>query len=625
MHRAALALCLALVAGPSSAQEAPFWPGANYDPAIPTVRQVLGHDPGAEITPPEQMGQYLQALQKAAPTRSRLFEYARSWEGRPLWLMVIGSPGAHRPSRRRSRRICRSSPTRAACRRPSRPAWYRAAGRRLAGSRRPRQRDLVGGRRPAGGLSPAGRAGRCRRRRRAARRPGADRPDAEPRWPGPLRVPEPARPRRRRRIPTPYNAEHDEPWPGGRSNHYLFDMNRDWFAQTQPETRGRIQVARDYWPHVNVDLHEQGGDNTYYFAPPADPLNPHITKSQIAAFDLFGRANGAALRRARLALFHPRGLRLVLSGLRRVVADLPGLDRHDLRAGLGARPVVRAERRHHAHLSRRRHAPLQRRHRHRDDRGEEPRAAGARLPRLPQERGGRGREGARCASTCSCPATTRPARRCWRKNLATQGIEVRRTTEPLKVGDRAVAGRRLPRLERAAVGPADPEPARSATSRSPTTSSSGRRNGARGGRPIRSTTSPRGACRCSTTWRCVTSATAITAKHDDAADRLRRAARGAADWRRRRSATWCPGDPLPRRCRRRACAGHPHAQRRRRLRAERPPLSDRHGASSATPAIRPTCTRGWRRWPRSTARRSCRSTPRSWTRASRSAATRRAS
>jgi len=45
---------------------------------------------------------------------------------------------------------------------------------------------------------------------------------------------------------TPYNAEHDEPWPGGRSNHYLFDMNRDWFAQSQPETRGRITLAREY-------------------------------------------------------------------------------------------------------------------------------------------------------------------------------------------------------------------------------------------------------------------------------------------------------------------------------------------------------------------------------------------
>ena len=70
-------------------------------------------------------------------------------------------------------------------------------------------------------------------------------------------------------------------------------MNRDWFAQTQPETRGRIKIALEYFPQVNVDLHEQGGNNTYYFAPPADPLNPHYTKSQIAGFDLFGRANAA--------------------------------------------------------------------------------------------------------------------------------------------------------------------------------------------------------------------------------------------------------------------------------------------------------------------------------------------
>ena len=68
--------------------------------------------------------------------------------------------------------------------------------------------------------------------------------------------------------PTPYSAEHDEPWPGGRSNHYLFDMNRDWFAQSQPETRGRIKIGLEYVPQITVDLHEQGGDNTYYFAPP---------------------------------------------------------------------------------------------------------------------------------------------------------------------------------------------------------------------------------------------------------------------------------------------------------------------------------------------------------------------
>jgi hypothetical protein len=93
--------------------------------------------------------------------------------------------------------------------------------------------------------------------------------------------------------PAPYSAEHDEPWPGGRSNHYLFDMNRDWFAQSQPETRGRIRIGLDYVPQVTVDLHEQGGDNSYYFSPPAEAINPHVTKSQVAAWELLGRANAA--------------------------------------------------------------------------------------------------------------------------------------------------------------------------------------------------------------------------------------------------------------------------------------------------------------------------------------------
>ena len=70
-------------------------------------------------------------------------------------------------------------------------------------------------------------------------------------------------------------------------------MNRDWFAQTQPETRGRAALYREFWPHVVVDLHEMGGDSSYYFAPPADPLNPLITKNQQKWFDAFGRANGA--------------------------------------------------------------------------------------------------------------------------------------------------------------------------------------------------------------------------------------------------------------------------------------------------------------------------------------------
>src|SRR5688572_6939618 len=93
MKRVLFALCLSVsVVSFVSAQEAPLWPGAKYDPAIPTIKSVLGHDHGEVITPPESVTQYLQALQKAAPTKSRLIQYATTWEGRPLWLFIIGSP-----------------------------------------------------------------------------------------------------------------------------------------------------------------------------------------------------------------------------------------------------------------------------------------------------------------------------------------------------------------------------------------------------------------------------------------------------------------------------------------------------------------------------------------------------
>src|SRR5258706_13559326 len=67
-------------------------PGATYDASIPTIKQVLGHDYGERITTPEDIPIYLRALNQAAPDRTRLTEYARSWEDRPLWLFVIGSP-----------------------------------------------------------------------------------------------------------------------------------------------------------------------------------------------------------------------------------------------------------------------------------------------------------------------------------------------------------------------------------------------------------------------------------------------------------------------------------------------------------------------------------------------------
>ncbi|MBT6635566.1 MAG: zinc carboxypeptidase [Flavobacteriaceae bacterium] len=86
-------------------------------------------------------------------------------------------------------------------------------------------------------------------------------------------------------VTIPYNInsksrEHDEPWPGGRANHYLYDLNRDWAWITQTESKSRLKMYNKWLPHVHVDYHEQGIDNPYYFAPAVEPYHEIISKWQ---------------------------------------------------------------------------------------------------------------------------------------------------------------------------------------------------------------------------------------------------------------------------------------------------------------------------------------------------------
>jgi hypothetical protein len=76
------------------------------------------------------------------------------------------------------------------------------------------------------------------------------------------------------------DIEHHEPWPGGRANHYLFDLNRDWAWQTQIESISRSKVYHEWMPHIHVDFHEQYINNPYYFAPAAEPFHEVVTPWQ---------------------------------------------------------------------------------------------------------------------------------------------------------------------------------------------------------------------------------------------------------------------------------------------------------------------------------------------------------
>lgn len=91
--------------------------------------------------------------------------------------------------------------------------------------------------------------------------------------------------------PDPIAREHSEPWPGGRTNHYNFDLNRDWAWQTQVETQQRLKKYNQWMPQVHVDFHEQGINEPYYFAPAADPYHEVITGWQKDFQVMIGKNN----------------------------------------------------------------------------------------------------------------------------------------------------------------------------------------------------------------------------------------------------------------------------------------------------------------------------------------------
>jgi len=293
----------ALIQAPPQTRLPELAPGTRYDPDVPTLEQVVGHDFREEITPADQVIRYMEALADAAPDRTRLIRYAHSWEGRPLVMLVVGSPD----------RIAHLDDVKTDLQRLADPRGLSASDAEAVLARAPVVTALIHGVH-GNEISSSGAAMAEAYHLLAARGNAVvdsilerslvlidpmQNPDGRARFVFQNRMG-----RARWPDPDPLAAEHDEPWPGGRVNHYLFDLNRDWFAQTQPESRGRVQVLLDFAPHVVADIHEMGGNSTYYFPPNAVPGNTWTTDIQRRLIDIFGQANAAAFDRRGFAYFN---------------------------------------------------------------------------------------------------------------------------------------------------------------------------------------------------------------------------------------------------------------------------------------------------------------------------------
>ena len=267
-----------------------FWPNANYDPAIPTIEDILGYRSGDRITWHRDAIRYFEALEAAAPDRVAVSRYARSWEGRDLIYVVVTS----------AENMARIDDVKAGMQRLADPRHTTRAQAEEIITSQPAVTWLSYG--VHGNEISSTDAAMLTAYHLLASRGDAriaeimrdtvvvidpmQNPDGRDRFVHHFEMAEGLRPDSNR-----ISAEHDEPWPGGRTNHYLFDLNRDWFILTQPETRGRIRILQEWYPVAYVDAHEMGSDNTYYFAPEAIPYNPHLANDQRASLELFGRTN----------------------------------------------------------------------------------------------------------------------------------------------------------------------------------------------------------------------------------------------------------------------------------------------------------------------------------------------
>lgn len=287
-----IAVLLVVAAGVLAAQD-DMWPGGTYDPKVPTPESILGYKIGAQHTPHYLLEKFIHTMESSSD-RVRIRTIGKTYQGRIQYYVVISSPeNLSRLKEIRSdirkltdpslepgefERIVSDSPAFAmlnysihgnegsGCEAALRTIYQLAAG---TDEKTLKILDQV-----VTLINPV------------------ENPDGHDRYVNFIngylvdRV-----------NPESDSMEHREPWPGGRTNAYYFDLNRDWFLMTQIESVDRMREILYWLPQVAPDLHEMGTNSTYFFAPPMEPvnkINPEITHKW---WEIFGQANAAAFDR----------------------------------------------------------------------------------------------------------------------------------------------------------------------------------------------------------------------------------------------------------------------------------------------------------------------------------------
>ncbi|MGB3590850.1 MAG: M14 family metallopeptidase [Nonlabens sp.] len=260
----------------------------QYDPSIPTPQSVLGYVPGKWHVTHDKLVQYMRQL-AASSNRITIEDRGKTFEDRPLLLLTITSPENHE--------------------RIDKIKQHHLAATDDASVDRANDPIVVYQGFSIHGNEPSGSNAALLYAYHLAASPQVDdilentvilldpslNPDGLQRFAGWVN-----QHKNNHVNPDNYDREYDEVWPGGRTNHYWFDMNRDWLPVQLPESQARIKTFHEWLPNILTDHHEMGTNSTFFFQPgipsrtnPLTPvLNQQLTEEigtyHAAAFDKIG-------------------------------------------------------------------------------------------------------------------------------------------------------------------------------------------------------------------------------------------------------------------------------------------------------------------------------------------------
>lgn len=255
----------------------------SYNPNIPTPKSILGHEVGEWHVTHDKLVYYMQTLANASE-RITLENRGETFEGRPLLLLTITSPKNH---------------ANLATIKSQHFSLTEAGSNSLNTATMPivvYQGFSIHGNEPSGSNAALAVAYYLA----AAEGPKIDQlldstiilfdPSFNP--DGLQRFSTWANQHKAINInPDSNDREYDEVWPGGRTNHYWFDLNRDWLPVQLPESRARIETFHDWYPNILTDHHEMGTNSTFFFQPGipsrTHPLTPKKNQELTAAIGTF--------------------------------------------------------------------------------------------------------------------------------------------------------------------------------------------------------------------------------------------------------------------------------------------------------------------------------------------------